>query len=540
MKLSRLLVLAVLALLVAPAANAGTVMFVGAAEDQARSLDPVVAKTQMDLAALAGFDAVRMTSVWSPGQREVSGDELTVLQNAAAAAQLDGIRLILTVYHRSNRTTPLTGQARADFASYAASIARQVPTIDDFIVGNEPNLNLFWMPQFTRTGGNAAAVAYEALLAQTYDALKAVSTDLNVIGGAVSPRGQDKPNAARQTHSPSTFIPDLGAAYRKSRRTKPIMDMFAFHPYLIPSKLPPTFRNPKNTTVALSDYDKLTKLLVRAFRGTAQPGATLPIVYDEFGYQSQIPSAKQSAYTNLGTPAAQDVIPEAQQAAWYRQAFAIAQCQPTVAGMLIFHVTDESDANTWQSGVYYADGTPKSSLASVRDAALRAQVGGLTQCKRGKITANLGRVAFREPAPTPPSGPGVDFSCTASCTYEARVVRVESGSVAVTTTGAAPPGDHGLDVSSDDLAAGTYQYAFRASATGKPGTAVTRYSRPFTIRREVPQPAPEEPAAPPADPPVEESVPPPPPPVQNASPLLPLLPSLPTLVPTGPAAIKQP
>src|SRR5215217_9739879 len=127
MKLSRLVVLAVLALLVAPAADAGTVMFVGAAEDQARTIDPVVAKTQMDLAALAGFDAVRMTSIWSPGQREVAGDELTVLQNAAAAAQLDGIRMILSVYHRGSRTTPLTAQARSEFASYAASIARAVP-----------------------------------------------------------------------------------------------------------------------------------------------------------------------------------------------------------------------------------------------------------------------------------------------------------------------------------------------------------------------------------------------------------------------------
>src|SRR3954468_20817485 len=431
MKLSRLLIVAAFALLVAPTAGAGTVMFVGAAEDQARSVDPVVAKTQMDLAALAGFDAVRMTSVWLPGQREVSGDELTVLQNAAAAAQLDGIRLLLTVYHRNQRTTPLTAQARADFPSYAASTPRAAPTIDDFITGNEPNLNLFWMPQFDAKGGDAAASAYERLLAQTYDALKAVSPDLNVIGGAVSPRGQDKAKSARQTHSPSTFIPALGAAYRKSRRTKPIMDMFAFHPYLIPSKLPPTFRNPRNTTVAISDYDKLTTLLVQAFRRTAQPGATLPIVYDEFGYQSQIPSAKQSVYTNLGTPAALDAIPEAKQAAQYRQAFAIAQCQPNVAGMLIFHVTDEADANTWQSGVYYADGTPKSSLASVRNGALRAQVGGLTRCKRGKITANLGHVVFRDPGATQPSSLGIDFSCKASCTYEARVVRVDSGSVAV-------------------------------------------------------------------------------------------------------------
>ena len=41
------------------------------------------------------------------------------------------------------------------------------------IVGNEPNLNLFWLPQFGADGGDAAAAGYEALLADTYDALKA-------------------------------------------------------------------------------------------------------------------------------------------------------------------------------------------------------------------------------------------------------------------------------------------------------------------------------------------------------------------------------
>ncbi len=161
MKVTHLLACLVLALLLAPAASAGSTMFVGAAEDHSRSLDPVVAKTRMDLAALAGFDAVRMTSLWSPGRSEIEGEDLIVLRNAAAAAQLDGIRLILSVYHRNQSVTPLTARARTEFAGYAASIARKVPAIDDFIVGNEPNLNLFWMPQFTATGGNAAAAAYE-------------------------------------------------------------------------------------------------------------------------------------------------------------------------------------------------------------------------------------------------------------------------------------------------------------------------------------------------------------------------------------------
>ena len=46
----------------------------------------------------------------------------------------------------------------------------------------------------------------------------------------------------------------------------------------------------------------------------------------------------------------------------------MAACQPTVRGFLIFHVTDETDYNRWQSGVYYADGTPKSTRAFVKQA----------------------------------------------------------------------------------------------------------------------------------------------------------------------------
>ena len=38
-------------------------------------------------------------------------------------------------------------------------------------------------------------------------------------------------------------------------------------------------------------------------------------------------------------------------------------CQPNVVGLLIFHAFDETALDRFQSGLYYADGTPKSSLA---------------------------------------------------------------------------------------------------------------------------------------------------------------------------------
>ena len=59
-------------------------------------------------------------------------------------------------------------------------------------------------------------------------------------------------------------------------------------------------------------------------------------------------------------------MPEATQASYYRQAMQIAFCQPTVIGLFIFHAFDESDLDRFQSGLYYTDATPKTSLPRSR------------------------------------------------------------------------------------------------------------------------------------------------------------------------------
>jgi hypothetical protein len=116
------LAIVALSLLAAQQASAGTSMFVGAAEDNVRSLDPLATKAKMDLAALAGLSVVRMTATWSPGEYEVSGDDRIVLQNVSAAAQLDGVRVILATGGRrrcrrgraaSSRSTPRRSRARS-------------------------------------------------------------------------------------------------------------------------------------------------------------------------------------------------------------------------------------------------------------------------------------------------------------------------------------------------------------------------------------------------------------------------------------------
>lgn len=496
MRLRLGLAVAVLALLPAAPASGGTGMFVGAASDDARSLSPDLAKARMDLTARTGFDAVRMTVIWSPGEDVVGGDDLIALTNATRAAKLDGVRLILSIYQRDWRTTPLTAAERGQFAAFAASIARAFPSIKDFVIGNEPNLNRFWMPQFGAGGVDLAARSYELLLAKCYDALTSVSSDVNVIGGALAPRGQDKARSARQTHSPTAFIEDLGSAYRATKRNRPIMDMFSIHPYPTTSSLPPSFAHPRTTTIGIADYPKLVALLTRAFRGTAQHGETLPIVYDEFGYQSRIPAGKRWIYNHLQAPAAKDAISEALQATYYRQAFALAACQPTVAGVLIFHLADERDARAWQSGVYYANFTPKSSLAAVRAAALAAQQGTLADCGLDKTTSTLDGVVFRAPSTSTSTSTSptleTDFSCGLPCSYELRVLDAATGDVVAATEGKVV-GPEVATLPTAGIPPGDYQYELRVFKCGKPGTAELRTSQAFALA-----PATQTVAAPPA------------------------------------------
>ena len=420
--MKRLALLASLLVLALPgtARAGGPKLVFGATEDVVRQPTLAGAKAQMDLLRAVGFTAVRPSQVWAPGQTSLRPASLLPLQNAVQAAALDGVDVYLTVTHFGSRTTPLTAADQHDFAQFAAWLAQQLPTVRHFIVGNEPNLNRYWLPQFNPDGSDAAAPAYESLLAQTYDALKAVDPKIQVLGGAVSPRGGDRPGTGRDTHSPTVFIQDLGAAYRESGRTTPIMDAFAFHPYEDNSSIAPIAGvHPNTTTIAIADYDKLVSLLGQAFDGTAQPGSTLPIVYDEFGVETQIPPEKASLYTGV-EPATIHPVDAGTQGLYYRQAVQLAFCQPNVQALFLFHSLDEPDLDRWQSGVYYVDGTPKASLAPTREAIAEARRGIVANCAalqivpRATLRANRLRPTLR---------------CDVDCMYTARLVRLPGAPV---------------------------------------------------------------------------------------------------------------
>jgi hypothetical protein len=214
----------------------------------------------------------------------------------------------------------------------------------------------------------------------------------------------------------------MGAAYLASGRTTAIMDGFAFHPYEDTSSVPPyEGTHPNTTTIALADYDKLVGLLTTAF---GDPD--LPIWYDEFGVESQIPVENQELYTGT-EPATTKPVDELTQGDYYTQAVQLAFCQPNVRGLFLFHTVDERDLLAWQSGVYYADDTPKTSLAAVKLA--------LEESRRGVVAACPG-LELRVTPKVVQRGRSLTLTCDLDCAYVAQLYRLP-GKLLLTRRGTA-------------------------------------------------------------------------------------------------------
>ena len=269
----------------------------------------------------------------------------------------------------------------------------------------------------------------------------------------------------------------MGAAYRASGRTTPIMDVFAIHPYGDNSSQPPTFEHPNSTSIGVADYGKLVALLGQAFDGTAQPGSTLPILYDEYGVESLIPPADAALYSGT-EPTTTKPVDEATQAAYYEQALALTFCQPNVEGIFLFHAFDEPALDRWQSGLYYANGTPKSSLPGVRDAIIKIRRGIITQCAALRVTPKLRYLLWPRRAALRKGRVVLAFACDVDCRYNTTVAKQRR-------TGVAVGGTRTVVTFPQRVAKGTYRVRLTLVATMNAGEPLAVRSPPLQVPAQV-------------------------------------------------------
>jgi hypothetical protein len=440
-----------------------------------------------------------------------------MIQQALEAAARHNVRIVFAI--GTGKARAITGNAfgAAQYIAYLQTLVTRFPTVTDYIVGNEGNVWRFWQPQYDSRCRPVAGAVYERLLAASYDALKGANPQIQVIGVGLSPRGNDTCRARSNiSTSPVHYLANMGAAYRASGRTTPIMDALSFHPYPQSNtdSLAVGYRYPNAGVINL---DRIKQAFWDAFNGTAQPtfaeGFQLPVppagltsvppafapehatlVLDEVGWQAKEPGQASRAYRGRENVR---LISEAKQAQIYGQLVHVANCDPSIQSLNYFHLDDEADRDRFQSGLFRADLSMRPAAATVR-AAIAADEGrcsgreAMWRHTSGVVGAHT-RFAFGRG--------GVAFTARAEeeATYSAGVFDASTMPprdellLSADTLGWGPAGELTGAGSlqpyrsmafrlGSTLPPGRYAYAIRITARFNPERSTLFVSRPFSLR----------------------------------------------------------
>jgi hypothetical protein len=363
-------IVAVLALVLAGTAAAGP--GVGFSEDQTKYADDGGAALFAEMNRL-GTTTNRVAVFWNAGAPETI-QEQAFLDRMVPVAQAHRVQLVFALYPLTAATAPTTQAAADSFCDYAVKVMQRYPYVRKVIIGNEPNQPKFWQPIWNGSRP-ASPAAMEVVLAACYDRLKAFDASLQVIGVGLSPHGNDNPGASGNASlSPVRFIAALGEAYRKSGRTRPLFDTFAWHchPNVNTDDVEVGYAWPN---LGCANAARVKLALWDAFHGTAQPlpeaypvattGATIfgPIArmfVDEAGWD--VDTGGLSGYVNAENV---PVVTEAKQAESYDKLIHLANCERTLSDFNILHEIDETDRAGFQSGVLRVDSSERPAAAAL-------------------------------------------------------------------------------------------------------------------------------------------------------------------------------
>jgi hypothetical protein len=454
-----------------------------------------------------GYSDLRMTVQWdeaTPTTIPYQGN----LQAAIDCALINNVRPILSIYPlHPNAIGSSDGQQQA-FASFVALVGQAFPQVSNIIVGNEPNVNRFWQPQYAG-GQDAAARDYEHTLAYSYDKLKVARPDVTVWGPAVSSRGNDNATAASNpSHSPVWFIKYMGDAYRASGRTKPIFDEFNMHPYPPTQDTDPFSKPFQWPQGGAANLDRIKQALYDAFHGSAQQipaeqagGATaqfahqgLPINLDEAGEQTVV-TGHEGAYTS--PPESIAPISEAQQAANHVELAELAACDPDVKALLYFPLIDDTQLSSgFQSGNLFADLSHKQSYAGVKNKIAAAKGSCQSTTKNWQHTTGVigahgvwggpGTAAGSQAPNRPSKMTGLQTGVTVNedAAFVATLVKVGGGTVGAAVTGTAKAYYKPVIKFSSGKTPfpdGVYQYVVKLTAATASARTATLTSNTFKI-----------------------------------------------------------
>ena len=219
---------------------------------------------------------------------------------------------------------------------YPAPDGRALPAVKLWMAWNEPNLPIGLKQQYRRVGGHwvmQSAIDYTRICNAIYGGVhRTLIRAEKVACGATAPRGNNSPTSIRPTISPLAFMRGLKTAGLRK------FDAYAHHPYYGRKTETPSTK-PSATAVTMGNINTLIAQLTLLW-GNKRLWIT------EYGYQTNPPDRAFG-------------VSYAQQAAYMKQAYAIARKNPRIDMMLWFLLRDEPGLGGWQSGLLTRTGQKK-------------------------------------------------------------------------------------------------------------------------------------------------------------------------------------
>jgi hypothetical protein len=315
--------------------------------DKAVDEHATIIRTLVTWASAAPTRPTNAANPFDPAYKLDDVDEL--VRNAQAR----GIEVLITIWGtpkwaNGDKTPNYLPTNVNDFRNFARAIASRYsgryagyPFVRFYGLWNESNLGQFLSPQFSPAGKIIGPAAYAKLAAAGYAGIKAGNSSAQVAIGETSSHGRDKPLAGNSdTVSPGMFAQLVAKANPRLK-----FNAWAHHPYPYPVFQKPS-QKVKWPNVSLVSLPRFETSLDSWFHRK-----NIPVWITEYGHE-----------TKPGEPLG---VTEAQQSKYIPQALSLAKKDKRV-GMFIWFVFRDSSGSTWQSGLYRANGAPKSSLGSWR------------------------------------------------------------------------------------------------------------------------------------------------------------------------------
>jgi hypothetical protein len=245
-----------------------------------------------------------------------------------------------------------------------------LPRVSRWSVWNEPNQGGWLTPQFTRRNGHQAPTSpaiYRGLARAMIAGLRASGHGSDdVLFGETAPLGRSTGPAALRPMAPGDFLRrtlcidrhgrslrgadaralDCSGGFRKLAVTG-----IAHHPYTRGGSRPPTSRSGPNE-ITIASVARLKRIMSQAARRHRIP-AHLPIFYTEFGFQTNPPDELFG-------------LPLTLQATYLNESDWITWRDPVVKSVAQYEMRDESNPDSFQTGLRFIDGRAKPGFAAYR------------------------------------------------------------------------------------------------------------------------------------------------------------------------------